>query len=336
MPAKVVSAVADRPVHGQQLSDQQAAALTAIATSGRRIDLLVGPAGAGKTTAMRALRSAWSIEHGTNSVVGLAPSAAAAQVLADDIGIACENTAKWLHEYDRGRAGFTKDQLVMVDEASLASTRTLDRLAAIATAAGAELLLVGDWAQLQSVDAGGAFALLASSRDDTSELRDIHRFTHEWEKNASLDLRDGNVDAIGIYSREKRLREGSTDEMIDDAYLAWRADAQAGLASVLVTESSEAAAALNARARAERILDGDTDATREAVLADGARASVGDLVITRQNDRRIRSLRGGWVQRQQLLEGRRRARRRHPRRTPPRTPLGSHRRPASRLRGRAR
>lgn len=109
------------------------------------------------------------------------------------------------------------------------------------------------------------------------------------------DLRDGNVEAIGIYSREKRLREGTTDEMIDAAYLAWRADAQAGLASVLVTESSEAVAALNARARAERILDGDTDATREVVLADGARASVGDLVITRQNDRRLRSLRGGWV-----------------------------------------
>ncbi|MGD9961484.1 MobF family relaxase [Nocardioides sp.] len=295
VPAKVVRAVAVRPADRQQLSDQQTVALTAIATSGRRIDLLVGPAGAGKTTAMRALRGAWSTEHGTNSVVGLAPSAAAAQVLADDIGIACENTAKWLHEYDNHRAGFAKDQLVIVDEASLASTRTLDRLAAIAAEAGAKLLLVGDWAQLQSVDAGGAFALLASARDDTPELRDIHRFTHEWEKTASLDLRDGRVEAIGTYSREKRLREGTTDEMIDAAYLAWRADSQAGLASVLVTESSQAVAALNARARAERILDGETDATREAVLAEGARASVGDLVITRQNDRRIRSLRGGWV-----------------------------------------
>jgi conjugative relaxase-like TrwC/TraI family protein len=295
VPAKVVRAVAGRPVHGQRLSDQQAAALTAIVTSGRRIDLLVGPAGAGKTTAMRALRSAWSIEHGTNSVVGLAPSAAAAQVLADDIGIACENTAKWLHEYDNDRAGFTKDQLVIVDEASLASTHTLDRLAAIAAGAGAKLLLVGDWAQLQSVDAGGAFSLLASARDDTPELRDIHRFTHQWEKTASLDLRDGRAEAISAYSREKRLREGTTDEMIDAAYLAWRADARAGLASVLVTESSQAVAALNARARAERILDSETDATREAVLADGARASVGDLVITRHNDRRLRSLRGGWV-----------------------------------------
>ena len=71
---------------------------------GGRLDLLVGPAGAGKTTTMRALRSAWIAEHGQGSVVGLAPSAAAAQALADDLGIACDNTAKWLHEYDRGPA----------------------------------------------------------------------------------------------------------------------------------------------------------------------------------------------------------------------------------------
>lgn len=215
-------------------------------------------------------------------------------MLADDIGIACENTAKWLHEYDRERAGFTKDQLVIVDEASLASTHSLDRLAAIAAEAGAKLLLVGDWAQLQSVDAGGAFALLAAARDDTPELRDIHRFTNAWEKTASLELRDGRVEAIGAYARHDRLREGASDDMIDAAYLAWRADSRAGLASVLVTESSAAVSALNARARAERILDGDTAATREAVLAEGARASVGDLVITRQNERRLRSLRGGW------------------------------------------
>src|SRR5690349_14416497 len=40
-----------------RLSPQQRTALESITTSGRRLDLLVGPAGAGKTTAMRALRS---------------------------------------------------------------------------------------------------------------------------------------------------------------------------------------------------------------------------------------------------------------------------------------
>src|SRR5690606_37171831 len=62
-----------------RLSTQQRTALESITTSGRNLDLLVGPAGAGKTTTMRALRSAWTVDHGRGSVIGLAPSATAAQ-----------------------------------------------------------------------------------------------------------------------------------------------------------------------------------------------------------------------------------------------------------------
>ncbi len=295
VPAALVRGVAHREIERGKLSAQQASALGRIATSGRQVDLLVGPAGAGKTTAMRALRRAWTLQHGPKSVVGLAPSSAAAKVLADDLGIACDNTAKWLHEHDRDNAEFRLDQLVIIDEATLASTRTLDRITALAAESGAKVLLVGDWAQLQSVDAGGAFAMLAEARGDTPELTEIHRFTNKWEKTSSLDLRDGNVEAIATYARHKRLREGTTEEMIDAAYAAWRADARAGRASVLVTEASQAVEALNARARAERILDGDTEPSREVNLAGGACASVGDVVITRHNDRRIRALRGGWV-----------------------------------------
>ena len=77
---------------------------------------------------------------------------------------------------------------MIIDEATLAGTLTLDRLTALAAEAGAKVLLVGDWAQLQAVDAGGAFPLLASAREDTPELVEVHRFVHEWEKAASLDL----------------------------------------------------------------------------------------------------------------------------------------------------
>ncbi|MBX4378510.1 AAA family ATPase, partial [Mycobacterium tuberculosis] len=80
---------------GRLLGDDQAEALTQIAVSGRVLDVLVGPAGAGKTTAMSALRRTWEKQHGNGSVVGLAPSAVAAQVLGEDLGIATENTAKW-------------------------------------------------------------------------------------------------------------------------------------------------------------------------------------------------------------------------------------------------
>ena len=276
------------------LSDEQAETLAGIAMSGRQVDLLVGPAGAGKTTAMHALKMAWTKAHGEGSVVGLAPSAVAAQVLADDLGIGCENTAKWLHEYDRGRAQFRKGQLVIIDEATLAGTLTLDRLSALAAEAGAKVLLVGDWAQLQSVDAGGAFTLLASTRADTPELTEVHRFTHEWEKCASLDLRFGRAEVIRTYLAKERVQEGTTDEMMDAAYGAWVADVGEGCASILVADASDMVKALNRRARADRIV-ADPVGDIEVNLVDGTQASEGDLVITRHNDRRIRTLRGGWV-----------------------------------------
>jgi conjugative relaxase-like TrwC/TraI family protein len=280
-----------------KLSREQRAAVESIATSGRQLDLLVGPAGAGKTTTMRALRHAWISEHGQGSVVGLAPSANAAQTLAADLGIACDNTAKWLFEHDRGDPAYQlrSGQLVIVDEATLAGTTTLDLLARLATAAGAKLLLVGDAYQLSSVDAGGAFALLVDRRPDAPELTEIHRFKHAWEKPASLALRRGDVEVISTYAREHRIEEGDTDQMLDAAYEAWRSDQQSGRASILVTESAHAVRALNERARAERVVLDGADDGREIDLGDGSRASVGDLVITRRNDRTLRTMRGDWV-----------------------------------------
>jgi hypothetical protein len=290
--AAIVHAARDA---GKNVSRQQVSVVEAIATSGCRLDLLVGPAGAGKTTTLRVLREAWIETHGRNSVIGLAPSAAAAQVLGAELTIACENTAKWFHDYPRGRTELRRDQLVIIDEATLADTRTLDHITAAAASAGAKVLLVGDWAQLPSVGAGGAFAMLAEARTDTPELVDVHRFTREWEKTATLALRIGDIDVIDTYISHGRIHEGTTEDMIDTAYAAWRTDIGNGLDSILITQSTDAMHQLNTQARADRILAGTTQAGREAHLAGDARASTGDVVITRRNDRKIRDLRGNWV-----------------------------------------
>src|SRR5687768_13155694 len=52
-------------------------------------------------------------------------------------------------------------------------------------------------------------------------------------------------------------------------------------------------AQLNARARAHRL--DHTPAVSEVSLADGNRASVGDVIITRRNDRRLRLTATDWV-----------------------------------------
>jgi len=288
--------VAGSTPDGVRLDAEQARAVAQLLTSGRRLDVLVGPAGTGKTTAMRALAAGWIATHGRGSVVGMAPSAAAAQVLAHDLQIPCDNTAKWIHEHRRGRADFVPGQLVILDEATLASTRTLDTITARATRVGAKAVLVGDPAQLQSVDAGGAFAMLVSARgDDVPRLTEVHRLVHDWEKSASLRLRDGDPAVIDQYETHGRIREGSTDEMVDAAYTAWRHDTEHGRASILVTETADTVRQLNDRARAERIRSGLTSAGRDVVLRDDARASAGDVIVTRRNDRRLRMGSNGWV-----------------------------------------
>ncbi|MFI8632316.1 MobF family relaxase [Microbacterium sp. NPDC077663] len=275
------------------LSADQLDAIAKIAVSARVVDVLVGPAGAGKTTTMSALRRAWETEHGRGSVLGLAPSAAAAQVLGEELRIPTENTAKWLFEHRRGTWNLTRGQLVIVDEASLAGTFALDRLAAHAAEVGAKLLLVGDWAQLQAVDAGGAFGLLVRARDDAPELLDVRRFENEWEKHASLQLRIGDTDVIDTYLAHGRVVGTSRDGVLDAAYRAWLTDQRAGKRSVLIAEARETVSDLNDRARTDRILAGVVE-EGGVRLHDGTRASRGDIVITRRNDRRL-GLGRGWV-----------------------------------------
>ncbi|WP_222842758.1 AAA family ATPase [Buchananella hordeovulneris] len=110
-------------------------------------------------------------------MVGLVPSAVAAQVLADDLGIVIENTATWWTTHQHTGATFQAGQLVIIDEASLADALSLDRITQAAQEAGAKVLLVGDYAQLQSGDADSAFSLLIHDRDDAPELVAVHRFT---------------------------------------------------------------------------------------------------------------------------------------------------------------
>ena len=204
-------------------------------------------------------------------------------MLADELGIATDTTAKWIYDRNTARAG----QLLVIDEARLAGTLTLERIATQAAQAGAKVLLVGDWAQLAAVDAGGAFALLASARDDTPELTQVHRFRQPWEADASLRLRGGDPAVIDTYAKHDRLRAGDHEEMLDAAYHAWRTDLDAGRASVMIAPTRDTVTALNTRARADRILAGDVAANGAVALHDGTHASAGDVVVTRRNDRRL-------------------------------------------------
>ena len=322
-------------VASRSLSLEQAEAIARIASSRQIVEALTGPAGAGKTATLAGLRDAWEASNGPGSVVGLAPSAAAAQVLARQLGVSTENTSKWIYESigagserrrtwltrctdaveragDAGGTGgraararlrqarrsaerwsLRRGQLVIVDEATLASTLQLAALAKQATQAGAKLLLVGDEAQLSAVESGGAFRLIARDTN-AATLNEVWRFEHPWERAASLQLRRGEPQALDAYRDNRRLHPGEGDAPEEAAYLAWRADKEQGLSSVLIAADSETVARLNARARLDRIAAGAVEANGVR-LHDGTDASVGDRIVTRANARTLRSSTGHFT-----------------------------------------
>ena len=290
--------------HGVRLDAGQRQLVTAFATSPARVAVGIGPAGAGKTTAMRAFAAAWHTGQAGNAtpdsrMVPLATSAKAAQVLGEELGVRAENLHKFLYENDLATrpGGPAEDwftlragDVVLVDEAGMAGTLPLSRLLNHAEAAGAAVRLLGDPAQLASVDAGGGLQLLEREVGATY-LHDLHRFADPAESAATLALRQGDTRALDFYATHDRIRSGSRDAMREVAYDAWTTDVRDGKTSVLVATATSDVVALNARARAERVATGQV-IVDGVELHDGNLAGVGDWVVTRANNRLLQYGRG--------------------------------------------
>jgi hypothetical protein len=79
----------------------------------------------------------------------------------------------------------------------------------------------------------------------------------------------------------------------DNVFNAWQTDRSHGLDAIMLAPTRELVSRLNQRARNHR-LAGATP-RRQVELADGNTGSVGDLLITRANDRRLRITAADWV-----------------------------------------
>ncbi|MGH3998605.1 MAG: ATP-dependent DNA helicase, partial [Pseudonocardiaceae bacterium] len=291
-------AIREHAVNGVPLNRGQQELVHAMAGSSRRVRLALAPAGSGKTTAVRVLTQIWT----TNGydAIGLAPSAAAAAVLGDATGIATDTLAKLSWEIlnpertDQNRLSDRIDAgtLVVIDEAGLADTLTLDRVLGHCLARGATVRLLGDGQQLPAVGAGGTLRDIADQHG-AEGLTDVVRFTDLGEAHATLDLRDGDPAAIGFYLDHDRVHATDQDGTITEVFDAWCRDRVAGNDSLMLAPTRDLVADLNRRARADRL--GGMAPRVEVDLVDGNQASVGDTVLTRHNNRRLRVSGTDWV-----------------------------------------
>ena len=274
-----------------KLSPEQANIARAIVTSDRRIEVLVGPAGAGKSRTVGEMAAMW--ERSGGKVVGLSVAQNAAEVLKDE-GI--KNSANLdafgvMQERIRsGRAsrqeaaafGLDADSLVIIDEASMVSTRQLAEAIDMAHRAGAKVVVTGDDLQLGAVGAGGAMRLLVREVG-AHELAEVRRFDATWEGPASLRLRQGDVSVLEVYDRHGRLVEGTEDEVKDAAAAAFLTSYLNGRQTMVVTATNESAAEMSLLIR-QRLVDVGRVEAEGVGLHDDTVAGVGDVIETRKND----------------------------------------------------
>src|SRR6478672_4985943 len=278
---------------GRVLNTGQAAMVRAIATSGRRVQLALSPAGTGKTTMMGVLAAAW--RNGGGTVLGLAPQASAAQELGAAIpGVPTDTLDKLVHDLTTLEPGswlpwmtaINDTSLVIVDEAGLACTPKLDTAIAFVLSRGGRVLLVGDDRQRAASGAGGVLRDIETTHGAVT-LTEVLRFTDPTEGQASLALRAGDPSAIGFYADRSRVHAVTTDTAADLVYQGWAADTAAGVDSVMIAPTLEMVADLNARARTDRITAAGGVTGPELVLPNGERVSTGDTVITKRNKRTL-------------------------------------------------
>ena len=281
-------AVAARTGCGLRLD--QAAAAFAILTSARRAEVMAGPAGSGKTRTVAEMARIWR-ECGAGEVIGLATSQTAANVLAQAGVTRAHNTAQFLGHTEarretRGALPVAPGSLLILDEASMMSLADMAAILAIAHARDCKVVVTGDHEQLAAVEGGGAMMMLAR-RHGYVQLAEPQRFSQPWERDATLRLRAGDVTVLTEYAEHGRLRGGTPEDAIEQAYRGWLADFLDGKDTLLMARTEEQARELSRRARDDLIRYGIVSAGPRLRLAHGERASAGDLVMARRNARAI-------------------------------------------------
>ena len=266
---------------GTSLTVGQRAAVLATATSGRGVELIVGVAGSGKTTALAALREAFETEG--YRVIGTSTSGQAARTLGRAAGIEHSRTlASLTWRLEHSHLSLNDRSVVVLDEAAMTDDRMLLGLLHHAAAARAKVVMVGDHRQLGAVGPGGGFeALVARYGAAVHVLADNVRQRNVAERAALAQLRDGDVaKAVAWYARNGRVvvvpdRAAAIEALVR----GWAVDVARGDSVAMYAYRRANVAELNHRGREVWRSLGRLEGP-ELVAPGGTRYAVGDRVVT--------------------------------------------------------
>ncbi len=278
-------ALAARP----SLGSDQAAAVTGLARSGNAVDIVIGPAGHGKSTMLDASRAAW--DAAGFRTIGAAPSARAAAELQASSGIPSQTIDRLLGAIDAGYERLDRQTVLVIDEAGMVGTRKLANIIERAHQTSTKVVLVGDNKQLPEIEAGGLFSAL-TTRLEPHTLTENRRQRDPIERQAASELRNGDIEtAIGRLHRHGRIITADNADHLRDGLVAdWHQARAAGRDVLMVAPRRSMVDDLNDRARELLQRNGELG---EPVLrlADHEYAK-GDTVVALHNDYRLGILNG--------------------------------------------
>ena len=263
---------------------------------------MVGIAGAGKTTALAAVRDAFAAAG--YEVIGTSTSGQAARTLAREAGIVESRTMaslNWRIQHNVIR--LSERHVAVLDEAAMSDDAALLSFLEAARATGTKVVMVGDPRQLSSVGPGGGFeALVARYGAAVHILSENVRQADSGERRALEQLRAGNVArTVAWYVEAGRIRTGrSRQSAVDEAVEGWANDVIGGRDTAMYAWRRANVAELNrcgrevwqdlGRLSGPELVMGDMryrKGDRVVTLAPAANRPGGDLRV-RHGDRRRR------------------------------------------------
>jgi Ti-type conjugative transfer relaxase TraA len=280
------AALARAEQRGLVLSGEQVDALAHV-TDGRDLGIVVGHAGTGKSAMLGVARDAWEVAG--YEVRGVALSGIAAENLESGSGISSRTIASLEHGWEQGRDLLTNSDVLVIDEAGMVGTRQLERVLSHAAAAGAKVVLVGDFKQLQAIEAGAAFRSI-HERHGGAEIGEVRRQRQDWQRDATRDLANGRTgQALGAYRSHGMVHEAPTrEEARGDLIERWDRERQASpdQSRIILTHTNTEVRTLNEAARGRMRAAGDLGDEVRVTVQRGERGfASGDRVMFLQNER---------------------------------------------------
>lgn len=269
---------------GFQLSEEQRNAVRHVTSPGN-LAVVRGAAGAGKTTMLEAGKDVWQADGRRVFGAALAGKAAAGM---QEVGIQSSTIAKLLYtNADPLKSEFhlRKNDVLVIDEAGMVDSRTMNKLTNLATERNFKLVLVGDEKQLQAIGAGGAFKAMQTAVGDRAELVENRRQRDAADRIATDQVAsgEGGKALLSYIERDKITIHNNKDDAAQALMNDWKNDARPDRDKLILAATNADVNQLNDLAR-QAVGDRLGDDFKVSTRYGNRDFATGDRILFRKNN----------------------------------------------------